>query len=207
MLSVRVVKLGGSLLDQPDIGAKLRTWLTREGKAKTLIVVGGGELVEAMRDLDRLHSFETEAVHWWCVDLLSTTAAVFVSMLGNVPLLRSGSDLDDYLEGQDLLAVVEVSSFYGPQLREAALPSSWDTTTDSIAALLCQQVNACELVLMKSCEVEQDTVEPVKNSHDMETIQHWSISGVVDAAFPAISAQLPRIRCVNLREVSAVSES
>ncbi|MEM7558752.1 MAG: hydantoinase/oxoprolinase family protein, partial [Planctomycetota bacterium] len=49
---VRVVKVGGSLLDIPNLGDRLASWLSQQPRAVSLFVVGGGGLVDAVRDLD-----------------------------------------------------------------------------------------------------------------------------------------------------------
>jgi hypothetical protein len=54
----RVVKLGGSLLDLPHLAPRLQSWLGGEPDKLTLLLVGGGEFVEAMRQLDQVHAFE-----------------------------------------------------------------------------------------------------------------------------------------------------
>ena len=46
---IRVVKVGGSLLDLPQLPQKLRMWLAAQSPAHNVLVVGGGPLVEQVR--------------------------------------------------------------------------------------------------------------------------------------------------------------
>ena len=45
--SPHVIKVGGSLLDLPDLPARLDRWLTARGGAKPMLVVGGGVVADA----------------------------------------------------------------------------------------------------------------------------------------------------------------
>jgi hypothetical protein len=70
----------------------------------------------------------------------------------------------------------------------ASLPHNWDTTTDSLAALLAQRVSAQELVLLKSCEVPEQWRPGDRRAAE-----------VVDRAFAGIAHGLTCVRLVNLR--------
>ena len=50
-----VIKVGGSLFDRPDLGPRLRRWLDANAPWETILVPGGGRLVDVIRDLDRIH--------------------------------------------------------------------------------------------------------------------------------------------------------
>ncbi len=48
-MSLRVIKLGGSLLTLPDWHERFLHWLAKEPPATNLLVIGGGELVDCLR--------------------------------------------------------------------------------------------------------------------------------------------------------------
>ena len=58
-----VVKVGGSLFNQPDLGPRLQAFLG-DLTAPTLIVPGGGPTAEAIRAFDRIHRLGEESSHW-----------------------------------------------------------------------------------------------------------------------------------------------
>ena len=200
---VRVVKVGGSLLDMQNLGQRLASWLSAQPPAVNLLVVGGGGLVNAVRDLDSKHHFDAEFIHWQCVDLLDKTSAIFDELLPRSlehRLIRQREELSSYLDSYDKqsssLAVVSPAAFYARGGSEEVLPSSWDTTTDSISAFLAMSISAAELVLLKSAAPPSaENVEYGGAEHWTELAEH----GYVDASFPRIASCVKKIRCVNFR--------
>jgi aspartokinase-like uncharacterized kinase len=205
----RIIKVGGSLLDLADLPLRLRNWTDSQSPGVNLFVVGGGGIVEAMRELDAIHDFEAAQVHWWCVHLLSTSAALLSSLVPEWPVLRTNLEVQSALGRQvdsngdwkenfvldtgklyTAEAVRQASVHPGEgdaEARAVHLPLDWSTTTDSIAAWLCCRFTADELVLLKSVDVEGCDWD----SH--------AETGLVDAAFPSIVSKVPGIRVINLR--------
>jgi hypothetical protein len=79
-----VLKIGGSLLSQSDWPSRLNHWLQTQPAGLYFTIVGGGEAIEAMRDLDRIHTLDQTAMHWRCIDLLDATFDVAVELLERV---------------------------------------------------------------------------------------------------------------------------
>ena len=196
----RVIKLGGSLLDLPDLAVRLEEWLEANPAQDNLLVVGGGPIVEAMKLLDRVHRLNQTQVHWWCIELLEYSARIVGCLLPQSLALRTPQQLAEHLHRSSQtvnpdVVLVHVSSFYSQPLSGTPgsladlLPHSWHTTTDSLAALLCRQVEADELVLMKSTTV----------ANPCNDAPAWCRAGIVDEAFPELAVTIPNIRIVNLR--------
>lgn len=184
----RVWKLGGSLLGLPDLTARIERVLREQPTDPAyheLLIVGGGKMIDAIRDLDEVHHFNADVVHWRCVELLSVSAALLAQLLPEWELIVDVSRLESMLRNRTASrAIVDVSNFYGPANNQ--LPENWDTTTDSIAALLAARFNA-ELVLLKSCDPPSED---------------WSVAarqGYVDLHFPAMAEELKQVRTINLR--------
>lgn len=185
----RVVKVGGSLLLRKDLCESLRRWLEQQSPARTYVVFGGGELIDAIRHLDRVHPADPKQVHWRCVDLLQFTFEIAASWLDDWPRIDTQSGVAAAaarLPRFDPAVLVSVRSFYH---RDSGLrlPTNWDTTTDSIAAELAVQIDADELVLLKSCRVES----PI----EAESLAN---RGIVDRSLPLISPQLKSLRVEKL---------
>ena len=79
-------------------------------------------------------------------------------------------------------------------LAESELPTSWDVTSDSIAAYVASQLQAQELVLFKSTSLPANT-NRAQAAH----------TGLIDGYFEQAAATIENIRWVNLR-TTPVSE-
>lgn len=189
----RVVKVGGSLFDLPDLGKQIRAWLKKEKPGISVFIAGGGELVEAIRRIDTVQPLSEECAHYLCLDAMDIMAKLLHHLLPKSSLCTS---LNQVREEKAELMIFQLSmwlQFVEPSCYPGTkLPESWDVTSDSIAARLAICTGADELVLLKSADPP---------SRDL---QELSDVGYVDNFFPKLAAELPPWRCVNLR-LSGVS--
>ena len=93
MSTVRVLKLGGSLLLLSDWPQRLRCWLSAHPAPLNFLLVGGGEIIESVRHLDAQHHFPASFSHWLCIDLLSATARIAGQLLPEFPLIATPAEL------------------------------------------------------------------------------------------------------------------
>ena len=174
-----VVKVGGSLYDLPDLGDRLRRFLaTLTGPV--LLFSGGGIMVDAIRELDRVHRLGEEASHWLALAACSVNGRMLATLLSGTPIVDAPTDgvaiLDPYR-----FAVAD-------EARPGRLPHCWDVTSDSMSARAALVFDAEELVLLKSTNLGG---------------KKWSdasVTGIVDPYFPTIVAACGRsVRLVDLR--------
>lgn len=185
----RVVKLGGSLLDLPDLAGRLRRWLAAQPTLPTLLLVGGGRLADVVRDYDRLHHLGEEAAHWLAVQTMSLNAALLAA-LSPESQLRSSLDSSPPADGAPLIFdPYDFLRRIEPDLPGEPLGRHWGVTSDSIAARLTAACEADELVLLKSALPAA-----------LEDIVSGKSHGYVDACFAKACHGVARIRCVNLRD-------
>lgn len=180
----RVVKLGGSLLIRHDLVDRLRDWYATETPAETLLVVGGGELIDAIRRLDRVRPNNPVEVHWRCVDMLQATFATVREWFPDWDSICSAEQFYEHSRrgfAVERPTIVSVGAFYHRD-GNAGLPEDWRTTTDAIAAFLAHRVGAQELLLLKSCQVDR--------SADATKLAD---QGIVDPAFPIAANGLPKV--------------
>ena len=196
MKRVRVVKLGGSLLTMPNLKQKFQKWCCENPHPLTLIIVGGGPVVEAVRQVHLANPLSEEFAHWVCMDLLQHTARIAHQVLGNVDLLETMADLQQSLSDSNvnsttpIIAVVQVAICFARENPNMGLPESWDVTSDSLAAAFCNMVAAEELVVMKSCDAPND-------GSDLESRADF---GFVDPFFPGLAEDIDQVRFVNLQK-------
>src|SRR5690349_10699830 len=164
-----VVKIGGSLGHDPA----LREWLTRlweVGGGRVVIVPGGGDFADAVRQYQREWQFDDLAAHNMC---LLAMAQYAISMQGVVPELVLASNEDRIRRA---LRDGRVAVWVPTDLMRATPDSmtNWDTTSDSLAAWLSTTLNAERLMIVKSCEVDADA-----------PLEALAAKGIVDRRFPA----------------------
>lgn len=207
---LRVVKVGGSLLDWEALPRALRHWLDQQPPAANVLICGGGRLANVIRDADQRFRLGEETAHWLAVDCMSLAARVLARAcnfplalrlhLPLVPDLRLGTEareaaLHDQVSPPEAntagTVVLDIHDFLRnnePTLPAPSLPRDWTATSDSIAARLAEALAADELVLLKSA------FAPAKSLAEL------SSSGFVDRHFPIAAGRLAAIQFVNLRE-------
>lgn len=190
-LAPRVVRLGGSLLDDPQVKSRLRDWLAAQPPAPTILIVGGGPWVQAVRSAFTTHSLSEPTAHWLSIRAMSLTARLAIALWPEAVLLEDLASAQSWAR-LDVPAVLDVQSLMeddAAQAGAAALPQDWSVTSDSIAALAARRLNASELVLLKSSLPRPPS-----------SIAEAAEQGYVDACFPQTSCGLAAVCCVNLRD-------
>ena len=187
-LPIRVVKVGGSLLQLPDLAGRLRKWLSEQSLAHHVLVVGGGQLADEVRSWHQQSPLREEAAHWMCVDVLTVTAHLLHDRLPEIPLVEDGHWLLQRVGDQacTIFGPATWMRVEEPRLPGTSLPASWDVTSDSIAARLAIGLVASELVLMKAKPAPCDD------------LSRLSEQGYVDAFIPRLKDELPAVRFVGL---------
>jgi aspartokinase-like uncharacterized kinase len=208
---LRVIKVGGSLLTWPGLRDALPAWLKSLSPGTNLLLFGGGECVEAMRDLDAIWKLDPAAMHWRCVKLLDATCEIAQELwpqwptlrdLNHIPSPETSNTLSPALPTKmasepDRTLIVQVSTIYTRDTH--TLPYNWATTTDSIAAQFAQDIKADELILLKSSTPTAPPASNIQNhSNHRITIDQAAQSGFVDAAFPSVFPRTIPIRSVQL---------
>lgn len=183
----RVIKLGGSLLESADWDQRFANWFATLPPARTLLLVGGGPPVDAIRDMASLRAYDAVFMHWLCIDAMDLSFRIAKCHLN--PEWQSLENAEELLAwretSQNCRALVHIRSFYTSDnylTLPVSLPLSWDTTSDSLSALLAKIVAAPELILVKSC--------PVSGPYNWLDLAR---DGIVDQAFPAAVAGLSQV--------------
>jgi 5-(aminomethyl)-3-furanmethanol phosphate kinase len=163
-----VVKVGGGLARAAGDGA-LRRLCDALGEAGTrhpmLVVPGGGELADAVRDYDRVYGLRAETAHRMAILAMDQLGW---ALADRIPGAVRRSDLDA-TDGVSVLLPAALLAAADP------LPASWDVTSDSIAAWVAGAAGARRLVLVKpvpGLAREQLTVDQLAALRPPEVDRH-----------------------------------
>ncbi|MDB5390702.1 MAG: putative aspartokinase uridylate kinaselike protein [Planctomycetaceae bacterium] len=186
-----VYKLGGSLLDLPDLAVRLRRVWAEKTDSDVLLVVGGGSAVDVVRDWDRNLQLGSETSHWLAIDALDLSAKLLEHLVPELLLVRSlGQMRSAHAAGRPALLCIKCFVKW-LETQPNPLPHSWDVTSDSISAAVTQAWQAEELILLKS----RDLPERLPT----ETLEGLVTAEAVDPCFPRAAAEVERISWINFR--------
>ncbi|MDD2864505.1 MAG: uridylate kinase [Methylococcales bacterium] len=141
---MRVVKLGGSLLESGKLFACLK-YIAAQNK-NTVVVCGGGVFADTVRNAQKKWHFDDVAAHEMAILAMQQTAILCQNLQPEFALISKTSEFKNHslaIWSPDLA-----------ELNEAEIKPSWDVTSDSLAAWLAKKLDANELVIVKSCEVD-----------------------------------------------------
>jgi len=140
-----VVKVGGSLLDLPDLGPRLRRYLARLPYERILIVSGGGDSADVVRQLSRIHELSEPVAHEIALESTRVSGVLLRYLLGieTEPTTR-------WWQARGRYHLLPAEMILGPYEAEfAPISRTWSFTTDSLAGCAAK-VARCPLILLKS---------------------------------------------------------
>ncbi|WP_155911953.1 uridylate kinase [Methylobacterium sp. 77] len=165
-----VVKLGGSLLSEPE---RLRSVLAdlRNGKEGPCVIVpGGGPFADAVRLVQGRLALSDALAHRLALEAMGRMAEVFREIEPRLSIVRSVAEASS----------AEAPCIWDPVALKAghrAIAESWNVSSDSLALWLATELQAPRCILVKSID------RPAGAS-----LSDLARSGLVDAAFPDFAA-------------------
>ena len=167
------VKVGGSLLTRRD-WPQLLGGLLNASNAPLQIIVGGGRVVDGLRQLDAASPQPAERMHRLAIAAMTVTALMVAEELG-LPMCREPMAAASHRHGVILPETWQARGGF------AGLPASWEVTSDSLAAIVAATVGQ-PLLLVKS----------VRPPHDCEPppMSKLAEAGWVDPYFPRAADRL-----------------
>lgn len=158
---IRVIKFGGSLLQGNELAPCLD--VVEQLAGQKIIVPGGGLFADQVRAAQACWQFNDKTAHQMAVLAMQQMALLLQSLKPQFSLLER---LDIALPD------ISIWSPFIDDLDQAGIAASWDITSDSLAAWLAAQLNAEQLILIKSA-----TIDPKLS---LEQLQQ---QGIIDPAF------------------------
>ena len=148
-----LIKVGGSLLKRPGWPMLLGNLVAAEstGQRPVRLVVGGGPVVDGLRQLDQAEPQPAAQMHRLAIAAMSLTAEIVAERLG-LPLATAvTADTPNVLDIGHAPACLDAI---------ASLPCSWSVTSDSIAAAVAAAIGG-ELLLLKSVVPPAPAIPPL----------------------------------------------
>lgn len=195
-----VFKIGGSLLDLPDLGDVVRELLAQRPEHASLLAAGGGAAADVVREWDCVHRLGEEISHELALQAMTLNEALLVHLLPEVRLARNRKQFEAIAAARQTALLCSHCFIRWAESQPAAglpeaLPHTWQVTSDSIAAWAALCLQAEELVLVKSAP------KPAGRS-----AREAAADGLVDAHFPQLASKLPLVSWVNLRSDNRLME-
>lgn len=144
-MSITVIKLGGSLLRCGELPVWLETIQAIAKRTNIIIVPGGGEFADKVRETQGIHSFSQYTAHQMALlamcqyGYLLAEKSINTEIVNNIKALPKnfGNKIPQLWVPMDLIDNKE------------AIPANWHFTSDSIALWLAIKLAADRLVLVK----------------------------------------------------------
>jgi len=182
-----VVKVGGSLYDLPDLGARLGKWLAGLESSSVILIPGGGPTADLVRTWDREQRLGEEAAHWLALRALTFNAHFLASILPDSRVIQSLEEA-----GPGWFSILDMHAWAkeverGPD----RFPHTWEVTSDSLAVQAAIRGKSSHLILLKSVALpaEIDWPEAARR-------------GIVDSFFPKairLASSTLKVRVVPFR--------
>ena len=162
-----IVKLGGSLCADPALPRWLDL-LARLGGGRVTIVCGGGRLADEVRRSQARWQFDDLAAHNMAVLAMAQTAYQCQAMNPALRLAARKADIAGVLHKG------RAAVWLPFELQRDTVDSrtNWGATSDTIALDLAREMNAEQLVLVKSCKLDA-----------AQSLSQLAAAGVLDKGF------------------------
>ena len=144
-MDATVIKVGGSLALNPQ---KLRILCRKlndiSKKQRLVIVPGGGEFADTVRNLDKRFDLSSKVSHQMAILAMDQYGYLMADLIGNYYLVDRLENIQNALNSGKLVIFLPSSYFACVD----PLQNSWDITSDSIAVYIAGQLGACRIVLI-----------------------------------------------------------
>ncbi len=179
---MHLIKIGGSLTYYANhILDSLKILCNgNPGKYKIIIVPGGGEFANVVRDLNNRTKLNNDSSHklaTLCIDLMGT----YFSEISNITCVNNLYDAKNILKNEDIVILLPSKIV----LSTDELPHTWDITSDSIAAYVAKLLNLNKLIIATNVD---GIYSEYPEGKLLNTINAKSIKG-----FTSVDSYLPNL--------------
>ncbi len=141
-----VVKLGGSLAGSRDLTAWLEALDRFTGPL--ILVPGGGAFADTVRTMQAKMRFDDEAAHHMALLAMEQYGLALSALWPRLSCVATPAAIRRVLR-------MNQAAYWAPALMAlgAALPKSWEVTSDTLSAWLATELGAKKLLLIKSTDI------------------------------------------------------
>ena len=188
---VTVLKVGGSLAQDPDILKRLCHELSILAKDyKIIIVPGGSDFADTVREFDKKYNLSFSIAHKMAILAMDQYGLFLSDLMSESYVSYSLKNLVNNKKGKLPIFLPSRIMF-----RENPLENSWNTTSDSIAAYIANLLSAEKLLIIKDVDgiLSQDPKKSINaklvNELTAQELIEWNITTSVDKSLPKILLQ------------------
>jgi len=189
--TVTVVKLGGGIareLGDEALRSTCRALAAAARRYPLVVVPGGGELADQVREYDRRFALTADCAHRMALAAMEQYGVLLGQLIPGA-LLCADPHLAAQCAGRGRVAVL---CSFAATLADAQLPRSWAVTSDSIALWVAQAVAARRAVLLKAVDglyrswPARDEPAPLLTAEELARLQRQGGCGGVDRYLPTL---------------------
>jgi aspartokinase-like uncharacterized kinase len=186
-----VLKVGGSLADDPTSLANICQELNALSKAhRILIVPGGGEFADTVRKFDKTYSLSDVVAHKMAILSMDQYGFLLSDIIPESYVSPSLEEISNSAKGTLPIFLPSKLMF-----REDPLEHSWDVTSDTIAAYIAKLLNTEKLILVTNVDgIFSEDPKKILNTKLIEELPAeellgWNMRTSVDKMLPKILLQ------------------
>jgi aspartokinase-like uncharacterized kinase len=166
-----VIKIGGSLAEEPKALRKLCMKLSELAKKYAVIFVpGGGRFADVVRIFDKRYTLSNHVSHKMAILAIDQFGLLLSDIMPDSYVFHRLEDAKAKAEANDAPVFLPSTLMF----EQNPLENSWAVTSDSIAAHVAKQVDAKKLILVTNVD-GVFTSDPRKNL-DAKLIERLTIS-------------------------------
>jgi aspartokinase-like uncharacterized kinase len=169
-----VIKLGGSLSQSTALTSCLNAVEKKYQGKPVVIVPGGGGFADQVRIAQKRWHFDDRTAHHMAILAMQQMALLFKGLKPDFSIASSVAGIVQQLKVKGII----IWSPDSDELDKAGIESSWDITSDSLAAWLANTLSADKLVVVKSAPIQANL-----------SLDQLAVQGIIDSAFCAFVAQ------------------
>ncbi|QBR70057.1 hypothetical protein CU048_00790 [Beijerinckiaceae bacterium] len=170
-MSETIVKLGGSLASSPLLKAWLEALVAWGGPL--VLVPGGGPFARCVRAAQEQLGFADSAAHRMALLAMEQFATAIAAYSEKFALAASPAEIASALDARKIPVWLPSAMVLGA----LDVSTSWDMTSDSLAAWLAGAMHARRILLIKSCDPAMVSVDEI------------AAAKIVDPLFPFFAAR------------------
>ena len=140
-----VIKIGGSLAENPE---QLQVLCRKVGelakKYAVIVVPGGGRFADVVRDFDQRFGLSSVVSHRMAILAMEQFGLLLSDKMPNSRVFVHFDEAEEFVEGKTAPIFLPSRLMF----EEDPLENSWNVTSDSIAAYVAKRVDAEKLILV-----------------------------------------------------------